>query len=292
MRFSLTQKAAAPVIGDRCVRHLLRYATCQACADACPVAALAVVDGNVELAEERCLHCGDCLFVCPTEAIGGITTVMRHYLDDRLVAPLSFRAASTAELLLWHRLYHLRAVACDPDMQPGWVLAVAQLNLTLRQYQEPQWRIVPPNDDGIDTSRRALMRAPASAARSARVPAGRRVLRQLYPQMSDWLPDIDPRRCQLCGACWRSCPEQALRLENENMVTESARCTGCGNCQAVCQHQAVTLSAGPRHEPVRQLPLVSASCTSCQRTFLAWRTDRRVCPTCAQHQYGMRGHCC
>lgn len=282
----------APVITSRCVRVTLRFATCRACADVCPVQAIAVKEDKFTLNSEICLSCGDCLFVCPTEAISGIEPVLRHYQGDALVAPLSLRAASTEELLIWHRRYHLRAVACDIDTQPGWALAVARLNLTLRRYQQPQWRIVPPSAAGIDTARRSWIHVADPHIHRARVPAGRRVLRQMYPQVSDWLPDIDLKRCQLCGACWRVCPEQALRLEDENMVTDSARCTGCGNCQAVCQHQAVTLNAGPRHQPVRILPLVSARCASCQRTFLAWHTDRTVCPTCAQHQHGMRGHCC
>ena len=292
VRFTLLKKAAVPAIGDRCVRHTLRYARCQACVAACPVEALSVVNGKIVFAEDRCLHCGDCLFVCPTEAISGITTVTRHYRDDTLVAPLSFRPASTEELLIWHQLYHLRAVACDIDAQPGWVLAVARLNLTLRRYQQPEWRIIPPVASGVNPSRRALMRAGADETRSARVPAGRRVVRQLYPHVSDWLPAIDPQRCQLCGACWRICPEQVLRTEGENFVIESARCTGCGNCQAVCQHEAVTVSDGPRPQPVRQMPLVSARCTSCQRSFLAWHQSGTRCPTCQQHQHGMRTHCC
>lgn len=292
VRFTLRKNAAAPETGDRCVRHSLRYASCQACVAACPVAALSVVNGKVVLADEHCLRCGDCLFVCPTDAIKGITPVIRYYRQDALVAPLSFRAASTEELLIWHRLYHLRAVACDINAQPGWALAVARLNLTLRRYQEPEWRIVPPAASEVDTSRRALMRAHTPETRRGSVPAGRRVLRQLYPQISDWLPEIDPRRCRLCGACWRICPEQAMRVEDGKFVTESSRCTGCGNCQAVCQHQAVILKVGPRPDPVRQLPLVSARCATCQQTFLSWQQDCTRCPTCQQHQHGMRGHCC
>lgn len=292
VRFRLTRKAAAPAIGDRCVRHSLRFASCQACVSACPVEALSVVNGKVTLAEDRCLSCGDCLFVCPTEAISGITPPIRHYRGDALVAPLSFRAASTEELLIWHRLYQLRAVACNIDAQPGWALAVARLNLTLRRYHEPEWRIVPPVDAGIDSSRRSLLRAQVIETRSASVPTGRRVLRQLYPQVSGWLPDIDRQRCQLCGACWRICPEQALRAEGGRFIIESARCTGCKNCQAVCQHQAVILNAGPREDPVRQLPLTSARCASCQQPFMTWQQGSTQCPTCQRHQHGMRALCC
>lgn len=254
--------------------------------------ALTLEAGKVTLASERCLRCGDCLFVCPGEAIHGISPPTRYYQQDMLVAPLSLQPASTAELMLWHRLYHIRAVACDADQQPGWALAVARLNLILPRYQEPGWRLLAPAATAVNTARRALFHVYDAAVRHASVPTGKRILRQLYPQLSETIPVIDPQRCQLCGACTRVCPENALRLTERVFETESARCTDCKNCLAVCPAQAITLEAGPRHDPLRQQALFTARCVNCRRTFLCREKENTLCPLCDQHQHGMRSTCC
>lgn len=290
MRFSLTEKERAPAIGARCVRQLLRHSSCRACVESCPVQAIALSDGKITLNADACLRCGECLFACPTAAIAGIDAPSRRYQGDTLVAPFSPLAPNTRELLIWHRLYHIRAVACDAEKHPGWALAVARLNLVLRGWQEPGWRLVPPVRGDVDNARRALLHA--GTAQSARVPSGRRVLRELYPQISETIPVIHIPQCELCGACSRVCPESALRIEENAFIIDSAHCTHCGNCEAVCQYQALTLEEGPRHEPPGALPLVKLRCQSCQRPFAAWENHSAVCPTCRQHRHGMRNNCC
>ena len=42
---------------------------CGTCVDACPEAAIELVDEIAKVDEERCQECGDCVEACPTEAI-------------------------------------------------------------------------------------------------------------------------------------------------------------------------------------------------------------------------------
>lgn len=292
MRFTLAHAEAAPAIGAACTHHLLRHSSCRACVDACPVQALTLAEGRVTLNSERCLHCGDCLFACPVDAISGISTPSRYYRDEALVAPLSRQPASPAELLVWHRLYHIRAVVCDIDQQPGWALAVARLNLLLQQYQEPGWRLIPPARSDVDVVKRTAFHVRESTLRSATVPAGRRVIRQLYPHFSEAVPHIDPQLCQLCGACSRVCPQQALRLTEPFFEIESAQCTDCKRCEDVCPYQALTIETGPRLSTVSQQACFKVRCPNCQRIYAAWENKQAPCAVCRQHQHGMRGNCC
>ena len=42
---------------------------CGTCVDACPEAAIELVDDLAVVDEKRCKDCGDCVEACPTEAI-------------------------------------------------------------------------------------------------------------------------------------------------------------------------------------------------------------------------------
>ncbi len=42
---------------------------CGTCVDACPEAAIELVDDLAKVDEARCKECGDCVEACPTEAI-------------------------------------------------------------------------------------------------------------------------------------------------------------------------------------------------------------------------------
>lgn len=44
--------------------------------------------------------------------------------------------------------------------------------------------------------------------------------------------------CSLCGACVRSCPTKALRVEEGRLVKDATRCVACTACIHVCPDQA------------------------------------------------------
>ena len=48
-------------ISDACI-------ACGACADACPVSAIAEGDGKYEINADECIECGACAEACPVEA--------------------------------------------------------------------------------------------------------------------------------------------------------------------------------------------------------------------------------
>lgn len=56
------------------------------------------------------------------------------------------------------------------------------------------------------------------------------------------LPDIDSRRCTLCGDCVGVCPTDALTIHRqlEVLLTPQA-CIQCGVCAAICPVGAIEL---------------------------------------------------
>lgn len=59
-------------VTQACVRRRFRFSSCRACADVCPAQAFSLAQGQVSIDTTRCIACGDCLFVCPVDAITGI----------------------------------------------------------------------------------------------------------------------------------------------------------------------------------------------------------------------------
>jgi ferredoxin len=51
----------------------------------------------------------------------------------------------------------------------------------------------------------------------------------------------EPENCEGCGVCVDRCQMQALTLEDEQVVLESARCIGCGLCVSTCPTGTLTL---------------------------------------------------
>ncbi len=51
-----------------------------------------------------------------------------------------------------------------------------------------------------------------------------------------------PAKCIHCGTCVSACPEQAISLCPEGIVTDPERCKLCGQCAEVCPTKAIELS--------------------------------------------------
>ncbi|EOD9026983.1 4Fe-4S binding protein [Enterobacter hormaechei] len=284
--------APAMDVTHACVRRRFRHSSCCACADVCPVQAFSFTDSGVSVDDSRCIDCGDCLFVCPAGAITGITPRKRFLSGDTLAGPFTDRAPGVNELLLWHAQYHVRFISIDAEQNPDWLLAIARLNLALRRRGEAAWAFkhIPVNE--VNTARRALMHVPREDVRVCSVVAGQRELRRAFSAFSEAEITLDTESCVLCGACWRSCTENAIRFENAELVVETGRCTGCGGCEAVCQHAAINVTQTEGTAKRVTIPAYEAVCLTCHRHFWSFTSDEKQCPLCFHHQRGMRNTSC
>lgn len=121
-------------VTQACVRRRFRFSSCRACADVCPAQAFLLTQGQASIDTARCIACGDCLFVCPVDAITGIKPVKRFVQGDTLVGPFSLQAPTVDELLLWHSQYGIRFIDIAVERSAQWLMALAGLNLALRRY--------------------------------------------------------------------------------------------------------------------------------------------------------------
>jgi len=72
-------------------------------------------------------------------------------------------------------------------------------------------------------------------------------------QHSDTKPRIRRRKCEACGACVESCPEDAILQDEEGIAAiDDARCIGCGECIAQCRSDAVGFSWDSASEKLQE----------------------------------------
>lgn len=50
------------------------------------------------------------------------------------------------------------------------------------------------------------------------------------------------KKCIMCGECVSNCPERALKLTPEGVITDREVCTLCGKCAEVCPTKAIEMS--------------------------------------------------
>jgi MinD superfamily P-loop ATPase len=72
--------------------------SCGVCVEACPVGAIALVDGKARVDEELCTGCGACVAACPEGAIQLVLTVQGELVPaPERPAPAIYRPSSLAQ---------------------------------------------------------------------------------------------------------------------------------------------------------------------------------------------------
>jgi len=286
--FRLTQPPAPPGVGESCLHKQFPRHDCQACVAACPVQAITATSSTPIINALDCLQCGRCLFVCPADALQNLRPETRHYTASTLVAPFSTLEPSVEELLMWHQQHGIRAVEMEMDAFPGWVRAVATLNIRLRALNTPVWQILPPPPKAINTGRRHFIKASETDVKSATVHTGRRARRQAFSAISEYQLALDKMQCTACGACARVCGERALSLSEGALTFSSSSCTGCNSCAVVCPVKAVRIEKQLSENRVQCFSWIQKSCHCCQRAFYTFNAEINRCYICQHHTHGMR----
>lgn len=273
--------------GKSCVRNQTQRSRCEVCVQACPIDAITLYQGKVHFDPAACITCGACQFACPTGAVEGLPLPQRYYRDNRLVMPLSVTAPSVDELLMWHAQYQIRSVEMDLALRPDWVIAIAALNLKLKQLKQPLWTITPEPTAAIDKLRRRWLQIGNNKSSLSSVTPGWQMRRMFFADVSEYQLILDQTQCFLCGACARLCPESAISLDNETMILNHTRCNGCGGCEDICFSHAIHVAKNHEHT-LTVLAVNESSCSTCLRPFMTWSVKSKQCPVCQRHHYGMR----
>lgn len=286
---TLIKTPTPPGVGASCLRKRFPHHSCEACRAACPVEAISFSANVAELDHERCIRCGQCLFVCPVDAFENLSPVRRPFRHTSLIAPFSTLVPSVEELLMWHLQYGIRAVEIDIDEHPGWALSVAAVNMQLKKRGEPLWQLTPSSTTPVNTRRRHMLHVSESQVQSAAVKASPRLRRRHWKNVQEYALSLEPATCLLCGACERVCEEKVIKLAKQEMRVVASLCSGCDSCAVVCPTKSISIRAETGTHQPWSLPFVRKVCASCKGEFATFSDGDKHCPICQRHKYGMRG---
>ncbi|UCH47507.1 MAG: 4Fe-4S binding protein [Betaproteobacteria bacterium] len=255
----------------RCVHDRAAGASCQACADACPVDALALREEALELRLDTCNGCMLCAAACPQEAIDPgwheIDNVLLRqgttaYLTCANSGVKSRRSIPCIHALGWRDALRVYSVgvrqisvalgdcrSCNPRatrldrtlMHVNELLASRGLEeLELRYLTNTQWQEEIHDVPAVTTAspqRRAFLRRfvnPDYEQREAEAPATVQVLLGSSDSQSSVfpaVPAINPQRCDGCDACTRVCPTGALALRGDGQLYYRVDASLCTGCR-------------------------------------------------------------
>jgi len=71
---------------------------------------------------------------------------------------------------------------------------------------------------------------------------------------SNYVSQVDPDTCVVCGTCEERCPVDAISMEDSAQV-DTDKCIGCGVCYPSCSTESITLVPRPEEEQTPVLPM-------------------------------------
>ena len=71
---------------------------------------------------------------------------------------------------------------------------------------------------------------------------------------SNYVSQVDPDTCVVCGTCEERCPVDAISL-NGSAEVDADKCIGCGVCYPTCSTESITLVPRPEEEQKPVLPM-------------------------------------
>jgi NAD-dependent dihydropyrimidine dehydrogenase PreA subunit len=296
--------------GGLCVHGMLADASCRACIDSCPRDAWDLTDEALEIATGACDGCGLCIPACPQAALSLPIKPLVRYHDSEQVALMACdrvidrdQAGSVPCIYCYGSRvlleFHVRGIrkwvvatgecsACSRagDLSAAGLPVLLSSALQQRGHDAILMRKLPvgkwvayrdslSETDPSAVSRRDFFRGIAKAAsdhleRNALEPAQQALLagQGLMPRHCA----IDTERCDLCEACHKVCPTQAICLdkgETVRLVVDSSRCNGCMLCMDVCD-DAAAISVQPWEEAaIQEIPCNERRCSACGVGYLS-----------------------
>lgn len=273
-------------ITNKCSRKRNVRSTCNLCSESCNNSAISIHQKSIEIDQERCTSCGDCLINCPLSAIEGIA-VTREFEKDSLIFKDVY--TPTEKELLIYKNRGLNSIKInEPSLNPAWKRVLEETNRMLNQLDQVPIEVVEKKNNQ-NFSRRAFFTTIQSEGgkivksmtpASWKMEANEWNLANYYPDYQFYTVEIDKNKCTICKACFTFCSQKVFQLKDTFIQVESEKCVNCTDCSDICLEDAIQIRLEIKKKSDTHEPIHAQECHDCGQTFHSFLPDTAKCPIC------------
>ena len=276
-------------INETCLRKISPFSKCEKCLDICEDDAITFDNGKPVIDEDKCTLCTKCITECVVHAIEG-NVPKREVIHDTLIYNDEI-APSRTELLYYYKQGVIK-LAVDGELNGAWTQQLESANLYLQVMDLEPFKIVKekPEKSPAEYTRRDLFRHLAKESKdlamSSFTPAKWRFnhkvfsLNKAYPDWDFYEIEMDKEKCNLCEICFKLCPEDVFKIQEDTTIMDLSKCNGCMLCQDVCPEQAINVREYVHPKKVIEQKFYSFVCRACARKALSWKETDNLCFVC------------
>lgn len=277
-----------------CTRHRSPRSTCKKCLDICEEEAITLVKDKPVISSDKCTECGNCISVCPVQAVAGIFP-KRSVADNKLIAE-NRQIPTVKELLVLHKKGVRGLISEDNATIERWKPVLAEVNLILEQMEKEPFTITIEKLQAAEEevySRRelfSLWKKESQSIMKQVAPAKWRFNHQqldLSKYYSDYqfaMISIDTDKCILCKACEFLCEKKCLKIGEENFTVTAQTCSNCQLCVDVCVEKAITIKEQISAAKEVHYPIYKKTCMACNESYDTLQENDEKCAMCTKRE--------
>jgi ferredoxin len=273
-------------ITNKCSRTRSTRSTCTFCMESCNSGAISINQQSIEIEQNQCTSCGDCVIACPLSAIEGIA-VTREFENRTLLYKNVF--TPTVKELLIYKNRGLTSVRTDEaPLNEKWESVIIQTNKILSDLMENPIEVVQKETDE-KISRRAFFTtmqiggkklAKSIAPATWKMEANEWNLANYYPEYQFFSVDLVKSKCTLCKACFSFCSQGVFQLKDTNLQIISGNCVNCTDCIDICPEDAIHIKAEIKKKCDFHEPIHINNCSDCGQAFHSFQSETEKCSIC------------
>lgn len=277
-------------ISNSCVRNVSPFSTCNICIENCPENAIEIRNKKVSIMS-NCNSCGDCIPACPVNAIEGIVE-KRWVVEDTLLF-IEQTKMSSKELLYYYHKGIRKIATMDKELNPPWNHAIEEANKVLGEMGKQKVEVIKdikqPEPEEKEISRRELFsffKKESISLIANFTPATWRFNHKDYSlegMYSEWQfhdIEINKENCTLCQACFKLCPTNVFKVENEQFTINAIHCVSCMLCEDICKEKSIHITDKIKRTESIIHTVFQKTCMKCKKKFLNWKEEDDICFFC------------
>jgi ferredoxin len=273
-------------ISNNCSRKRNVRSTCNLCSESCNSSAISINQKSIEIDQNLCTSCGDCLINCPLSAIEGIA-VTREFEKDSLIFKDVY-TPTEKELLIYENRGLNSIKINEPFLNPAWKRVLEETNRMLNHLDQVPIEVVEKNNNE-KFSRRAFFTTMQSGGKkiaksmtpaSWKMEANEWNLANYYPDYQFYTVEFDKNKCTLCKACFTFCSQKVFLLKETFLQVESQKCVNCTDCTDICPEDAIHIKPDIKKKRDAHEPIHAQECHDCGQIFHSFLPDTEKCPIC------------